>query len=131
MGAYDITNGQAIMVKQKSSEVTITASGVAIQDVSSFIPAGVMVVGFTARVTQAIGGATTLSVGETGSANLWLNAMGVALNSTGNLTSTTATAPKIYAAATTVRLTANGGNFNGTGKVRLTVHYISLEAPGS
>jgi hypothetical protein len=131
VGAYDTDHGQAIMVKQKSSEITITASGTATQDVSNFIPAGVMVVGLTARVTTAIGGGVSLSVGETGSANLWLNAMGVTLNATGDLTKTTSTTPKIYPAATTVRLTSNGGNFNGTGKVRLTVHYISLEAPAS
>jgi hypothetical protein len=131
VGAYDPVNGQSIMVKQKAAEIPITASGVAIQDLSRFIPAGVMVVGFTARVTVAICGASSLSVGETGSANLWINAMGVTLGATGDLSKATATTPMIYAAATTVRLTANGGNFNGTGKVRLTVHYISLEAPAN
>jgi hypothetical protein len=131
VGAYDVTNAQSIMIRQKTSEITITASGTATQDLAGFIPAGVMVVGFTARITATIGGATSLSVGETGSANLWINAMGVSAASVGTLTKATAAAPKIYAAATTVRLTGNGGNFNGTGKVRLTVHYLTLEAPGS
>jgi hypothetical protein len=130
VGVYDPTNSQATMLRQKSQEITITASGTNIQDVSGFIPAGSMVIGFTARVTAAIGGASDLSIGTTVAPTLWISAMGVALDSTGDLQKATATGPVIYPSATTVRLQGNG-NFDGTGKVRITCHYLTLEAPGS
>jgi hypothetical protein len=130
LGVYDTANSQTTLLRQKASEITITASGTNVQDVSNFIPAGSMVIGFTARVTTAIGGASDLSIGTTVAPTLWISAMGVALGSTGNLTKATSTGPVIYPSATTVRLQGNG-NFDGTGKVRITCHYITLEAPGS
>ena len=130
VGAYDPTNSQAIMVKQKSLLWTCTAG--ATNTLSNFIPAGVMVVGFTARVTEVLssGGAIatwTLTEG----ANTWLTGVGKALNSTATLANTSMAAPKIYGSATSVVITPNT-SFNGvTGKIRITVHYITLEAPGS
>jgi hypothetical protein len=35
----------------------------------------------------------------------------------------------VYSIATNMLLTANGGNFNGTGAVRIVCHYIALEPP--
>lgn len=131
IGCYDSNNSQASMLRLKAQEISITANGSNTQTISYFIPAGTMVIGFTARVTQAIGGATSLSVGESGIPNEWINAMGVTLNSTANLAQATAAAPRIYPIASHVNLTANGGNFNGTGKVRLTCHYIYLEPPSN
>ncbi len=128
VGCYDSTNNQATMMHLKSALVPITVSA-ATQTISNFIPAGAIVYGFTAYVTTAIGGATSLSVGSAASPNLWLNAMGVAPGSQGTLANATATGPAIYPTAANVLLTANGGSFNGTGAVRICCHYIALEPP--
>ena len=108
--------------------ISITSTG-ATQELVGFIPAGAEVLGFTAYVSSAIGGATSLSIGTDASPNLWINAMGVTSGSQGGLANATATGPAIYPASANVRLTANGGSFNGTGAVRIVCHYIALEPP--
>ena len=134
MGTYDATNGQAIMVKQKSTEITSLSAG-ATHTWSGGIPAGSLVVGVTARVTQAIAGPTSFTIGDGSTANKFGTGVGVTLAATSDLTKMPAAAsPTIYPSATNVVLTATGGTFTGgagNGKVRITVHYITLEAPGS
>jgi hypothetical protein len=132
--AYNFTNNQATNIRMSTSEVTITANGVATQTVSGLVPAGCLVVGITARVTTAIGGATTFGVEDVaGTPIKWLTGVAVALGSTGDLSKsdpTTCPGPKIYAAASNLTIRGDA-NFNATGKVRLTVHYLTLTAPTS
>lgn len=134
LGTYDSANSQTTMLRQKAQEITITANATPTQTVTNFIPAGVMVIGFTVRVTEAIGGATTFGVEDVaGTPVKWLTGVGVSLGSTGNLAKsdpTTCPGPKIYAATSNITIRGNA-NFDGTGKVRITCHYIYLEPPGS
>ncbi|MGB7910887.1 MAG: hypothetical protein WCF59_01545 [Desulfobaccales bacterium] len=128
LGCYDPNNNQSSMMRLTSMLVNISSTG-ATQTISNFIPAGVEVLGFTAYVTTAIGGATSLSVGTAASPNLWLNAIGVTQGAPGTLANATATGPVIYPSGSNVLLTANGANFNGTGAVRIVCHYIALFPP--
>jgi hypothetical protein len=130
VGVYDPTNAQAIMVKQKTLEHTCTAG--ATNTLTNFIPAGAMVVGFSVRVTEVLssaGAIATFTVTE--GANVWLTGISKAVNSTGSLANSSMTAPKIYAAATSVVITPNAAFDGVTGKIRITVHYIVLEVPSS
>src|SRR5208337_1593587 len=95
VGCYDPNYSEASMMRLKEAAVSINV-GAATQTVSNFIPAGAIVYGFTAYVTAAIGGPTSLSVGPAASPNLWINAMGVTSGSQGGLANASATGPVIY-----------------------------------
>lgn len=89
------------------------------------IPDRAIVLGITARVSLAITGATSWSVGVSADATRYGNSIGVALNST--LIGVSGT-PTAYYGATPLLLTAAGGSFTG-GKVKLAIHYFLLSGP--
>ena len=93
---------------------------------AGFIPADAMVYGVTGRVLSEIGGASSLEVGVTGSANRYGSGIGTTAGSwmrgmTGS--------PLAYYAATDLVLTATGGSFDGSGTVRLALHFAELTLP--
>lgn len=122
------TNAQTITPRLATTSVN-TSSGATVT-ATNLIPAGAMVIGVTTRVTTAITGATSFQVGDGTDPDRWGAAIAVAINTTSTNTATTVTTPTIYPGATSVVLTANGGNFSG-GAVRITVHYIEIGAPTS
>lgn len=134
VGAYDSTNKQAIMIKQKTTEITSLSAG-ATHTWTNGIPAGSLVVGVTVRVTEAINGPTSFAIGDGTTANKFGTGIAVAKDTTGTLANMPAAAsPTAYPTATNIVLTATGGTFTGgagKGKVRITVHYITLDAPAS
>jgi hypothetical protein len=121
-------HGQLMSLMQNSAEVTMSANPTTNWQ---GIPAGSLVVGVTARVTQAITGVDSIDIGPYGgTVDLWGHAVGTSLGTTSNLANGTATTPLIFTALSYVTITGNGGlgHFTG-GKVRLTVHYLKLTAP--
>lgn len=111
----------AIVQQPATAGATVTAAGL--------IPAGAVVVGVTTRVMTALGasgGTTGYRVGDGADADRWGAAAGVAAGTkTENANWTADTAPPIFLAAQDVVLTADGGNFDGTGVVAIDVAYLS------
>lgn len=91
-----------------------------------WIPAGVMVIGCTARVTEALGGtATSWMLGTEGAADRFGQGLGVAQ---GSWARGILSAPMTYWEAAPLILTAEGGAFGG-GRVRLAAHWLELRLP--
>lgn len=94
--------------------------------VSEALPANAIVYGVTGRVLAAIGGATSFEIGVSGSTNRYGSGIGTGAGAwargiTGS--------PLTYYSATDLVLTAVGGTFDGTGSVRLAVHFAELTLP--
>jgi len=122
-GAFS-ANGAGFV--QRSVELDHSVASGAVSAVSGFIPANATVYGITGRVLSDIGGASSLEIGVGGSSNRYGSGIGVSTGSwlrgiTGN--------PLAYYSDTDLVLTAVGGVFNGTGVVRLAVHFAELTLP--
>jgi hypothetical protein len=120
---------------QMASLLTATAISTALTSGSTYtftnlIPAGSIVLGVTIRVTTLVTGATSMTIGDGTDATRWGTGIAVAAGTTTTLADCTEVAVPIYAAATSVVLTAAGSDFTA-GVVRATVHYISLTAATS
>ena len=100
------------------SGAAVTATGA--------IPAGALVVACAVRVTTAITGAASFSVGYTGSTS----AFGSGLSIASGATNEGMIGPNPFYSATDVVLTAAGGSFTG-GAVRLSVMYLNMTPPTS
>lgn len=125
-------NAQASVLTQATTSVTCNSAG-ATCVATNLIPAGSLVFGVTVRVTTTLSGAllTTWKAGDGTTANAFANAAALAATTTTSLPEHVSTwKPTLYTAATSVTLTANAGQFDA-GVVRVTVHYLSLTAPGS
>lgn len=90
------------------------------------IPAGALVLACSARVTTAISGATSFSVGYTGSTSAFGSGLGVAAGSSNE----GLVGPNPFYSAANLVLTAAGSNFTG-GAVRLALMYLAFTAPTS
>lgn len=123
------TNLQATTAQIVTSGAAIVGS-VASVTLTNLIPAGVLVLGVTTRVTTAITGATSFQVGDGTDTDKWGATVNIALNTTSDGADFTALTPTFYPATTSVVLTANGGNFTA-GNIRVAVHYIDLIPPSS
>jgi len=129
-------NGASVDVQY----VTTTLSGVSGASVtaSSLIPAGSYVLGVTTRVTTTLGngsGTTGYNVGDGSDVDRWgvatLITSGVVTGaSTGSFRPTADPTGYFYSASNVV-ITAVGGNFNGTGVIRVTVAYFNMTGPTS
>ncbi len=95
--------------------------------VEAAIPANGIVFGVTGRVLQGImGTASDLSVGVPGATDRY--GTGIGLGEGAWLRGLTGT-PLAYYGPTDLVLTANGGDFSGTGVIRIAVHYATLGLP--
>lgn len=115
-------SGEYLHVSHKEEEVTLSG---ATTSSTIAIPDRALVIAVNARVTLAITGATSFSVGVTGDATRYGNALAIALD-TANVGMSYH--PISYYAATNILFTANGGNFTG-GKVKVTVQYFLPHGP--
>lgn len=116
--------GAGIVAGMAEANVTI-AAGTSF-DTGVAIPAGAMVIGAVARVTQAITGTlATWRLGSEGAENRFGQGIGTAKNawSRGLLGS-----PMTYYQPGTLLMTAEGGAFAG-GRVSLAVHWWTLRLP--
>jgi hypothetical protein len=122
-------NGVAIAYRQATTTVTAT-SGAAVT-ATNLIPKGAFVLGVTTRVTTALGtgnGTSGYQVGDGVDDDRWGNVTGTAIGTDTDNSDATADWTGAFTAATSVVLTANGGNFDGTGVIRVTVLYINITA---
>jgi len=118
-------NGQYLTVQALSEETTILAG--ATTTTAILMPAGAIILAVTVRVTTAIpANATSFSVGDAGSATRFGTSATISINV--NTTDVGTKAGAYYnASALGILLTMNGGNPTAnTGRVRVTIHYISL-----
>lgn len=107
-------------------EVTESALSGASVATSLQIPDRAIVFGVHSRVTDAITGATSFSVGDGTTADKFGSLIGVTLDST-NIGVVT---PTPYFSATDIVLTPAGGNFTD-GEVKLVMHYMAFRGPWS
>jgi hypothetical protein len=106
------------------SGATVTATNI--------IPARANLIGVNTKVTVALGtggGTTGYQVGDGADADRWGNITGTSTNTDTDGNNATADPSGGWStAARNVVLTANGGNFNGTGSIRVDVFYTITEA---
>ena len=94
--------------------------------ISAIIPANTTVYGITGRVLSDIGGASSFEIGVSGSTNRYGSGIGTGIGAWARgLTSS----PLAYYSDTDLVLTATGGNFDGSGTLRLAVHLAELTLP--
>lgn len=116
--------GTGMMVGMNEAEVTITPGPIFETGVE--IPAGVVVIGAVARVTEALTGSlTTWQLGSQGAANRFGQGMGKAV---GSWARGLLNPPMAYYAPDSLVMTAQGGVF-AAGRVRLAVHWFELRLP--
>jgi hypothetical protein len=97
-----------------------------VSGVAAAIPADAIVYGITGRVLTTIGGASGLEIGVAGSTNRYGSGFGTAAGAwVRGLTGS----PLAYYAPTDVLLTALGGGFDGSGTIRLAIHFAELTLP--
>lgn len=94
-------------------------------ETAAFIPDKAIVLGVTARVIETIGGATSWSLGVTGSPDRYGSGIGVGLNAFAHGVTSS---PLAYYGGSTLLLTAESGTFSG-GTVRIAAHYFELSPP--
>jgi len=123
-GAVSFGTPFGAFVNIKSASASVTCSG-ATSSATDLIPAGAVVLGVTVRVTTLITGATTFTIGDGTDADKWGATIALTAGTTTSGASFTAAGPTLYAAATSVVLTATGSNFTA-GAVRVTVHYYDF-----
>lgn len=107
-------------------EVDATVSAGATSVVPAAVPANAIVYGITGRVLTSIGGAATLSIGVSGSPDRYGSGIGTGAGSwLRGMTSS----PLAYYGATDLLLTAESGVFDGSGTLRIAVHFAELTLP--
>lgn len=113
----------------KSASASVTCSG-ATSSATDLIPAGSLVLGVTVRVTTAVTGSTTFTIGDGTDADKWGATIAQTAGTTTDATDFTTSSPTYYTSATSVVLTGTGGSFSA-GVVRVTVHYIDFTSATS
>ena len=109
------------------AEIDHTLSSATVSTTTNVIPDKAIVLGVTGRVLEAITGATSWSLGISGSPDRYGSGYGVSLNAfahgvTGQ--------PQAYFGSTPLEVTADSGSFTA-GKIRLAVHYADLRPPNA
>lgn len=112
--------------------VTIAAAATTVTS-SNLLPADSFIVGVTFRVTTVIPTAATWKAGPTGGTDSqYANGVAVAANTTTtSLAHATAVTPFANASDNTITITPNLTPADNTGRLRVTVFYYDLTAPGS
>lgn len=101
------------------------ASG-ASSTIPAAIPGNTIVYGVTGRVISDIGGASDLEIGVAGSTDRYGSGIGT---TTGAWMRGLTSSPLAYYSDTDLIITANGGSFDGSGTLRLAVHFAELTLP--
>lgn len=120
-------NGQLFQV-QSLTELT-TIANAATTTTTIQLPAAAIILGVSTYVQTAIPTATTFTVGDSGSATRYSTAA-VSVN-LGSSDKGTAAGAYYNATAKGVLITPNGTPATNAGRLRVTIHYISVTAPTS
>ncbi len=116
--------GSGLVAQVAEAEVTISAG--ASVNTGLFIPYAAMVIGVTARVTEAIEGSlASWRLGTEGALDRFGSALGI---QHGSWARGMLSQPVTYWAPAPLILSATGGEF-ASGKVRLVVHWLELTLP--
>lgn len=107
-------------------EQHLTGLSGATRDSTIEIPNGAIVFNVSMRVTTAITGATSFSVGVIGNTGQFGSGLGTAAGST----NVGVIGPTAFYSDTPIRLTSAGSNFTG-GAVRIAIHFYMPQAPTS
>ena len=117
-------NGAGFVHRSVELDHVVGAGGTS--TVSAAIPADAVVYGVTGLVLSDIGGASGMQIGVSGSADRYGSGVGTTAGAwLRGLTGS----PLTYYSATDLILTAEGGSFDGTGVLRLAVHFAELTLP--
>lgn len=108
-------------------EIDHTVAAGSTSETTPFIPDKAIVLGVTGRVTVGITGATSWSLGVTGSPDRYGSGIGVGFNAFAHGVTGS---PLAYFGGSSLLLTAAGADFTG-GAVRLVAHYFELSPPRS
>ncbi|MEL7150254.1 MAG: DUF2793 domain-containing protein [Pseudomonadota bacterium] len=124
-GAGALTaNGAGFIHRSIEVDHDIQSGGTSI--IGGFVPANAIVYGVTGRVLTEIGGAAAFEVGVAGASDRYGSGIGTAAASwMRGITGT----PLTYYTATDLLLTATGGTFDGSGTLRVAVHFAELSLP--
>ena len=117
-------NGAGFVHRTIETDHVVSAGATSVQ--TGFLPANTVVYGITGLVLSDVGGATTFEVGVSGTTNRYGSGIGTG---TGSWVRGLTGSPLAYYSDTDLILTASGGGFNGTGTVRLAVHFAELTLP--
>ena len=121
------TNGQACQIQSLTELTTIAAA--ATTDTAIQMPAGAIILGVSVRVTTAVTCTSTFTVGDSGSAARFSTA---AVSKAVSTTDRGTKAGAYYnASALAVRITPDTTPSDNTGRVRVTIHYITVTPPTS
>lgn len=126
MNSLIVTPSGTGPVKQAKAILT-AAVGASITAVG-IIPDGAIVIGIATEVTTALGtgsGTSGYRVGDGSDTDRWGVAAAVLIGTKTNNSNWTVTTVNLFTAAQNIVITADGGNFNGTGVIVLTVDYLS------
>jgi hypothetical protein len=115
-------NGSSITLNIAEQEVS-GLSGASV-NAATQLPAGALVLAVASRVVTAITGATSFSLGYSGSVGAFGSGLGIAAGSTNE----GLIGPNPFYSGTTVVVTAAGGSFT-TGAVRLSFMYLMFAPP--
>jgi hypothetical protein len=131
-GAYKtrFENGAATAVRIATTTVNCTAAAASVT-ASNLIPKGARVLGVTTTVTVALGtsnGTTGYQVGDGSDVDRWADKTGTATSTSTDNSDATADWEGSFTSANNVVITAKGGNFDGTGTIRITVLYRNTTA---
>lgn len=119
-------NGQYLAIKSTTSEETIAAS--AFTDSTLTIPAGSTVLAVSSRVISTIPTATGIDIGIPGSLTRFGWALGTTL---GGTNSGQAAGVGYYHYSSPIRITPSSTPASASGKIRLTLHYMTINPPTS
>jgi hypothetical protein len=123
--ASQYTSPGGALTARRLVEIDHAIAAGSTSETTTFIPDKAIVLGVTARVTQQITGATSWSLGVTGSPDRYGSGFGTGANS---YAQGVAGSPVAYYGASSLLLTSAGGNFTG-GAVRIAVHCFELSPP--
>ena len=125
----DSTNYQRLgIVSARQTLASVSGASVV---ATNLIPDGALLVGITTRVTVALGtgnGTTGYQIGDGSDTDRWGTVTGTAIGTTTDNRDFTVTTAQFFTADQSVTITANGGNFNGTGTIQITAFYLRGEA---
>ena len=128
MESWEYNTGQGTGVAMHTELTTIAAA--ATTDTTITIPANVIVLGVSVRVTVVIPTAATFTV--TGATSGTAFQTGASVSTAATTTDAgTKSCPYLNTSAQTIRITPNAQPADNSGRVRVTIHYLAITPPTS
>ena len=127
-----VTGGSLFRVEYYAANVTAAVGATA--TATNLIPAKAQLIGIATRITTELGastGTTGYTVGDGSDPDRWGTAAAVTVGTVTDQDQATADPSGYFNAANNVVLTATGGNFDGTGVIRVVAAVLTMQAPTS